>query len=151
MAKSKSASEMSLSELEAALKGAKEKIEETEQQLAGFRKSVHSYVQEFGKRQRQFERDFGRSAGPSPSGRKTGSGRSGRGAVSEGILAALGRASRPISVDEIVDATGASSKPSVAQTIMKLVKAGKVHRYNKDGKTIPKGDDSQRAKAYALA
>ncbi|MBX3388501.1 MAG: hypothetical protein KF691_03485 [Phycisphaeraceae bacterium] len=151
MAKGKSASEMSLSELEAALKGAKEKIQAKEQELADYRKSVHSYVLEFGKRQRQLERDFGMVPASSLGGRKAAGNHSGHGAVTQGILAVLGNANKPVTVNQIVEATRASSKPSVAQAIMKLVKAGKVHRYNKDGKTIPKGDDSQRAKAYALA
>ena len=154
MAKNKAPSEMSLSELESALKGAKEKLAGMEQELADFRKSVQGYVLEFGKRQRQYEKDFGMLAPAASKGRAAAVGngnRAPRGTVAEGILAALGKSNKPINVDEIVSATGAKSKPSVAQTLMKLIKAGKVHRYNKDGKTIPKGDDSQRAKAYALA
>lgn len=154
MAKNKAASDMSLGELEAALTGAKEKLRGMEQELAEYRKSVQSYVLEFGKRQRQFEREFGIAIAESAGngrGSKSGGGRARRGTVAEGILSTLGKSSKPISVDEIVVATGATSKPSVAQTLMKLIQAGKVQRFNKDGKAISKNDDSQRAKSYSLA
>jgi len=63
----------------------------------------------------------------------------------------LGRTCKPTSVDEIVSATSAKSKHSIAQTLMKLVQAGRMPRYSKDGKTIRKNDGSQRAKGYADA
>lgn len=148
----KAASEMSLAELEKALTGAKERLTGMEKELADYRKSVQSYVLEFGKRQRQFEKAFGMVA---EGGNHVGNGRSGkrgpRGNVTGAIVAVLGKASKPMSVDEIFSASGSKSKPSVAQTLMRLVQAGKVHRYNKDGKTIGKNDSSQRAKGYALA
>lgn len=151
----KAPSDMSLSELEKALSGAKERLTGMEKELADYRKGVQAYVLEFGKRQRQFEKAFGMVSGGEPgsagNGRKRSTGRAGRGTISENILSVLGNANKPISVNDIVSATGAKSRPSIAQTLMKLVQAGKVQRYNKDGKTIPKGDDSQRAKAYALA
>ncbi|MGH7241788.1 MAG: hypothetical protein ACREJD_00005 [Phycisphaerales bacterium] len=155
MAKNKTASDMTLGELEAALQGAKEKLAGMEQELADFRKSIQSYVSEFGKRQRQFEKDFGMmSSAPRNAGGSTSVGggrRAGRGTVADGILAVLGKANKPVSVDDVVKATGASSKPSIAQTIMKLVQAGKVHRYNAEGKVIPQKDKSQRARGYAIA
>lgn len=157
MAKNKPASDMSLGELESALTGAKEKLRGMEQELAEYRKSVQSYVLEFGKRQRQFEREFGLATSESSNGGARGrggkapGGRAPRGTVAESILSTLGNSGQPIGVDAIVAATGATSKPSVAQTLMKLVQAGKVQRFNKDGKAISRNDDSQRAKAYALA
>lgn len=159
MTKSKAAADMSLAELEKALEGAKERLSGMEKELTDYRKSVQSHVLEFGKRQRQFEKAFGFVDASSNNGHRRSSGggnisggkRAARGTISESILAVLGKASKPINVNEIVSATGANSKPSVAQTLMKLVQSGKVHRYNKDGKPIPKGDDSQRAKGYAIA
>lgn len=160
MATTKTLSEMSLAELEKALTGAKERLTGMETELADYRKSVQSYVLEFGKRQRQFEKAFGMvSAG---GGDHVGNGRGGgskvgnskrgpRGNVSNAIVTILGKASKPMGVEEIFSASGSKSKPSVAQTLMRLVQAGKVHRYNKDGKTIGKNDSTQRAKSYALA
>lgn len=69
----------------------------------------------------------------------------------EAITGVLKSAKSPMSADDIVSATGWKSKPSVSQTLMKLVAAGKIHRYNSEGKTIPTKDKSQRAKGYALA
>lgn len=138
---------MSLAELDSALKGAKEKMEGMEAELGEFRNSIKEYVSEFGKRQRQYEKDFGmNSAAPRASGTRTP-----RGGMATAIQEALKSAKAPMSVDEIVTATGAGSKPSVSQTLMKLVQSGEVQRYNSEGKTIKKDDKTQRARGYALA
>lgn len=146
---------MSLAELEGALNGAKERLHEMERELSEYRKTIAAYLAEFAKRQRQLERDFGFvTHAPAERGNAGAGGRrkrAGRGTVADLIVEALGSASSPISVDDIVTLTGAKSKPSIAQTLMKLIQGGRVQRYNKDGKPISKSDQSQRAKSYSLA
>ncbi|MGH7242370.1 MAG: hypothetical protein ACREJD_03010 [Phycisphaerales bacterium] len=66
-------------------------------------------------------------------------------------MAALKSSKKPLSADEIFKATGSKSKPSVSQTLMKMVHSGKVQRHNAEGKPIAKNDKSQRAKGYTLA
>ncbi|MGH7243414.1 MAG: hypothetical protein ACREJD_08370 [Phycisphaerales bacterium] len=74
-----------------------------------------------------------------------------KGKVSESIVAALKSSKKPLSADEIFAATGSKSKPSVSQTLMKMVHSGQVQRHNAEGKPISKNDKSQRAKGYSLA
>jgi len=148
----KTASDMSLAELEKALTGAREKLSGMEKELADYRKSVQSYVLEFGKRQRQFERAFGMvSEAPAARGSVIGNAKRGRkGKLSASITDALKSAKSPMSADDIVSATRWKSKPSVSQTLMKMVAAGTIHRYGKDGKVMA-AKAKGRAKAYALA
>lgn len=116
MGKQKSTAQMNLRELEKGINASWERIKQFEAQLTIDRKTAQVFLAELSRPQRQFERNAGLNqprALKQPSGNRkeeVGGRRAARGSVAESIVTALGKSSKPLSVDEIVFGYGGPSR-----------------------------------------
>lgn len=132
------------------------KIAELEKQLGEERRNATRFAAELQRRLARFSGVASTADTPAArSGSVIGNARTKRGlrsgSLGEAIVTALKGSSKPLTADEVLSAIGGKSKPSVSQTLMKLVQAGAVQRFNSEGKTIAKNDKTQRARGYGVA